>query len=376
MSSLAPGSYSNETITVNLETCTTSPILPGGSHTYYVGFILDYTDLVVEDSEANAFYWPGQQVTFTRLVNLTATGQPASYTYSYPDLTINVRVLNDGGAQANWSYLGYYLSSDTDITTSDVYLGNDYVSALAAGSYSDETISVNVAAHPGTWYVGFIIDFSFRVTEDNENDNRWYFTPSITIPLALPNAPILDSPADGATNVSINPRLTWINGGGGAADYYTVEVRDESYDLVSGNASNEWKDIGPLTPNMSYTWRVNATNSSGSSPWSDMWTFTTAPDADVDKIEDVLPQVFALHPNYPNPFNSETTIPFDLEKSEFVELKILDIQGKEITSLISEFKESGSYQYIWNAKDIPSGIYLYRLQTDNHVETRKLILQK
>ena len=88
------------------------------------------------------------------------------------------------------------------------------------------------------------------------------------------------------------------------------------------------------------------------------------------------PEMISLLQNYPNPFNAETTIIFDLEKPGFVDLKILDIQGKEIASLISEFKEAGSYQFTWDAGELPSGIYLYRLQTDSHIETRKLIMQK
>ena len=227
------------------------------------------------------------------------------------------------------------------------------------------------------YYIGFIIDNADWVRESNENNNVFSFTPPITFDrLSLPDTPILTSPSNGATDVSINPTLTWESGGGGAHDYYTFEVRDESYNLFSGNSLNEIEDIGPLIPNMTYTWHVNATNSAGTSPWSDLWTFTTAPDTDVGKVEEELPQVFALHPNYPNPFNSGTTIRFDLEKAGFVELKILDIQGKEITSLISESKDAGSYQCVWDSGDLPSGIYLYRLQTDSHIETRKMIFQK
>ena len=127
--------------------------------------------------------------------NLTSQGQPASYNYNSTtgQLTINVRVINDGGADAGSSTLGYYLSSDTTITTSDCKLGTDSVAALAPGAYSNETITINDictigCVSTGTWYVGFIIDETDTVTEDNEGDNTYYFTPSINVTCAPADA--------------------------------------------------------------------------------------------------------------------------------------------------------------------------------------------
>ncbi len=79
---------------------------------------------------------------------------------------------------------------------------------------------------------------------------------------------------------------------------------------------------------------------------------------------------------YPNPFNSSTTILFSLSKSTSVSLKIYNLLGKEVETLISEYYCMGIHKVEWNAKDLPSGIYLYRLEAGNNVETKKLILQK
>lgn len=85
---------------------------------------------------------------------------------------------------------------------------------------------------------------------------------------------------------------------------------------------------------------------------------------------------FILHPNYPNPFNAATTIQYTLEKAANVTLRIYNIMGQEIAILADEFQTSGKYCIHWQAKGLPSGIYLCRLQTSEFSKTQKLILQK
>ena len=87
-------------------------------------------------------------------------------------------------------------------------------------------------------------------------------------------------------------------------------------------------------------------------------------------------QSFALSQNYPNPFNPSTTIEFDLPKTSEVNLKIFNILGEEVTTLVSDRLSAGSYSYEWDASKLASGVYLYRLQAGNYVETRKMVLMK
>ncbi len=83
---------------------------------------------------------------------------------------------------------------------------------------------------------------------------------------------------------------------------------------------------------------------------------------------------YYLYQNYPNPFNPNTTIEFDLSNSSDVTLKIFNVLGEEVAMLVSDRLSAGSYTYEWNASNMASGVYLYRLETDNYVETRKMIL--
>ena len=89
-----------------------------------------------------------------------------------------------------------------------------------------------------------------------------------------------------------------------------------------------------------------------------------------------IPKSFSLSQNYPNPFNPSTTIEFSLPKRAFVNLTIYNTLGQVVKTLVSSEMESGTHRIIWKANNIPSGIYFYRLNAGNFVETKKMILMK
>jgi hypothetical protein len=85
---------------------------------------------------------------------------------------------------------------------------------------------------------------------------------------------------------------------------------------------------------------------------------------------------YTLLQNYPNPFNPITNIEFSIPKSKFVTLKVYNILGEEVATLVSEKLNAGKYKYDWNAGSLASGVYLYRLQTGEYIETKKMILMR
>lgn len=90
-----------------------------------------------------------------------------------------------------------------------------------------------------------------------------------------------------------------------------------------------------------------------------------------------MPLKFALYQNYPNPFNPITTIKYDLPKDANVKIKIYDLLGREVQSLVqNELKKAGSYQIEWNAGNFASGVYFYRIEAGDFVQSRKMILLK
>jgi len=111
----------------------------------------------------------------------------------------------------------------------------------------------------------------------------------------------------------------------------------------------------------------------GSSVWrrplSDMIT-------SVERLSTDLPTHFNLGQNYPNPFNPSTTIEFALPKPGFVTLKVYDLLGREVAVIVADKLAAGRYKYDWDAKGLATGVYLYRLEAGDFVQTRKLILMR
>ncbi len=89
-----------------------------------------------------------------------------------------------------------------------------------------------------------------------------------------------------------------------------------------------------------------------------------------------IPAVYKLYQNYPNPFNPKTNIKFDLPNNVFVNLKIYDLLGREITTLVNEKKSAGSYTIEFTALNLASGIYFYKLNAGDFTEVKKMIFIK
>lgn len=92
--------------------------------------------------------------------------------------------------------------------------------------------------------------------------------------------------------------------------------------------------------------------------------------------EETTPAVFKLHQNFPNPFNPVTRISYDLRIADYVSVKVYDVLGNEVASLVNEKKNKGSYSVDFNASGLSSGIYFYILKTNDLAETRKMMLLK
>ena len=96
---------------------------------------------------------------------------------------------------------------------------------------------------------------------------------------------------------------------------------------------------------------------------------TSIEDADIE----TLPIAFSLAQNYPNPFNPNTTISYALPHKEFVTIKVYDVLGREVTTLVNEYKEAGRYQVVFIANGLASGLYIYRIQAGKFGAKRKMI---
>jgi uncharacterized lipoprotein YddW (UPF0748 family) len=94
------------------------------------------------------------------------------------------------------------------------------------------------------------------------------------------------------------------------------------------------------------------------------------------KITQNVPSKFMLEQNYPNPFNPTTSIEYSVPSSEYVSLKVYDVLGNEVASLVNENKTAGNYRVDFNASTLSSGVYFYKITAGNYTETKKMMLIK
>jgi photosystem II stability/assembly factor-like uncharacterized protein len=146
---------------------------------------------------------------------------------------------------------------------------------------------------------------------------------------------------------------------------------------LSGLTTRDIISISGVDANTASAITINDFN--GDSQGADTTFFvavSSEPFVGIDDYDDITPTEFYLEQNFPNPFNPSTTIQFSLPKSGDVTLKIYNLLGEEVKTLVDEYKEIGNHSIQFNANNLASGIYFYRIQAGSFVQTKKMILVK
>ncbi|MGA9365529.1 MAG: T9SS type A sorting domain-containing protein [Bacteroidota bacterium] len=97
---------------------------------------------------------------------------------------------------------------------------------------------------------------------------------------------------------------------------------------------------------------------------------------DVTNIRQKIPTAYALSQNYPNPFNPATTVSYSLPQNTYVVLKVYNLLGQEMATLVDKEMPAGTHSVVWNAQDAPSGVYLYKITAGNYTKMSKMVLMK
>jgi hypothetical protein len=146
---------------------------------------------------------------------------------------------------------------------------------------------------------------------------------------------------------------------------------------MTGGAPGSWDDDNNWFPRvikdgsryrMWYTGRGSATNG------FDRLGYAETPPVGIGTLDGNPPAHFHLKQNYPNPFNPATTIEFSLSQNAFVTLKVYNLLGEEVTTLLATHKPAGSYAVNFDASLLTSGVYYYTLTVDGFKQTRKMVL--
>jgi photosystem II stability/assembly factor-like uncharacterized protein len=153
--------------------------------------------------------------------------------------------------------------------------------------------------------------------------------------------------------------------------------------LLSKNDGASWQDVSTGTsgnPNWYYTDVRSFHNYNGTflvgTYGKSIYSVPFSQIIGIKQISSSVPDKFKLEQNYPNPFNPSTNIKYQIQKNSFVNLKVFDILGKEVTVLVDEKQSAGAYEVTFDAGSLNSGIYFYQLISGNFKETKKLLLVK
>ena len=176
--------------------------------------------------------------------------------------------------------------------------------------------------------------------------------------------------------------ITWITFFNGDRDIYAQRYSSNGQLIgdnfrITNTSSQDQQGPNVILHNdrIYNTWKDNRTGEIVGDIWANVLDWNNP----IGAIEEELlqiPPTFVLHQNYPNPFNPSTTIEFNLPKTSELNLKVFNILGEEVATLVSGRISAGSYSYEWDASQLASGLYLYRLEAAGFVETKKMVLMK
>lgn len=175
------------------------------------------------------------------------------------------------------------------------------------------------------------------------------------------------------TNAIVGDTITfeWVDGD------HTTTCDGSTGTSLPGGAATWDEPISSSTPTFSYVITVAGTYNYKCIPhFPHMVGTINATVSSITQTSSTFPEVYSLNQNFPNPFNPSTSIKFDIANTGFVNIKVYDNLGKEVSTLVNENLSAGSYQVNWNAAGLTSGIYFYRLETSDYVATKKMLLVK
>jgi hypothetical protein len=166
--------------------------------------------------------------------------------------------------------------------------------------------------------------------------------------------------------ISTDDRANWVNLGP-TTSTYTVKMDSLPRILLTDTLAT----ASPITLNSSQSAYIALSRAAGTTDNSLVPPATAVRDRGTD-----VPTSFSLMQNYPNPFNPTTNIRLSLEATKHVSLKITDVLGREVATLVDQMLEPGMYTMKWDATLCPSGVYFYTVRAGNTMETRRMLLTK
>ena len=221
------------------------------------------------------------------------------------------------------------------------------------------------------------VEYYWRVAANNGGNKSEFSAPKKFY--SSIKAPILLSPAMNEDSVSVNAKLEWTAVSGATKYKLQVSIAPQfkaQYLVIDTDTITTTSFVTPeLQQKKSHYWRVYSATDEYLGPKSNFSRFVTGAITSISSSKN-LPSIFSLSQNYPNPFNPSTSINFSLPLRANVLLEVYSPLGEKVITLINENKEAGMYEVNFNASNLTSGIYIYRIQAGEYIQSKKLLLLK
>jgi hypothetical protein len=219
----------------------------------------------------------------------------------------------------------------------------------------------------GTQNLELYTDYYWRVRSINRaGTSDWSNTWRFKTIIERPEAVITDIPSDTEGQVSVTPLFTWQESDR-AEDYIIQLSKEEDFSLILSEANvteTQFSRVTPLDFATIYYWRVRARNAGGISDWS-------LPKQFITEVRETK-----INPNYPNPFNSVTTLRYQLSGPENVLIDVFDITGRRVSVIVNEEQAAGVYFVQMHSANFASGTYLIRFVAGNVTDIQKMAVIK
>jgi len=197
-----------------------------------------------------------------------------------------------------------------------------------------------------------------------------------------PPVPVLNLPLAMEVISTLTPVFDWDSLTGFTKyDLMVTDERGRQIALFENITNTNYLYNGPqLVAEKSYGWKVRSKNPGGTpennSNWSELRTFSIAAFVGVNYYNNNIPREFKLYQNYPNPFNPVTIIKYEIPKNSVVTIRVYDIMGRLVREFVNEFNPAGSYNYEFDASNLASGVYIYRISAESFIDAKKMLLIK
>ena len=171
-------------------------------------------------------------------------------------------------------------------------------------------------------------------------------------------------------------RFVWENGGSGLGSRPFINSTDPIDPFA--DVPDDWESTQgyPVKENLRYTNSTLLTADSKGRPIGDLTWYPELITGIKDISDGTVPTEFSLDQNYPNPFNPTTKISYSIASNAHVTLKVFNVLGQEVATLVNKEQQPGKYVVDFNAAKLASGVYMYRIEADNTFMTKKMILLK